>query len=92
MDNMWGFCALGLFSCRFLGKDAVLKLSRCWKVSYTFHFHASEWINIWFASEHDRDQVVFPGHYSIFGCQLHIQTVPFILIRCPRDEYWDQFW
>lgn len=75
-DSSWGYCAIGYFSGRFPGKDAVYKLCENWEVPATFHFHASGWIIFQFANEYDRDRVSHPGHYSIFGCQLHIRTIP----------------
>lgn len=73
---MWGYCAMGFFSGRFPGKDAVQKLCHSWKVQAQFHFHASGWIIFRFQNEHDQDQVVFPGQYTMFGCQMHIRMIP----------------
>lgn len=75
VSEIWGFCAMGVFSGHFPGKDAVRKLSLMWKVPTTFHFHSSGWIIFNFANEHDRDQVVSPGHYNLFGCQMLIRKI-----------------
>lgn len=75
VSQIWGFCAMGDFSGHFQGKDAVRKLSLMWKVPTTFHFHSSGWIIFNFANEHDRDQVVSPGHYNLFGCQMLIRKI-----------------
>lgn len=42
VHNIWGYCAMGYFPGRFLGKEAVHKLTQTWKVPSQFHFHASD--------------------------------------------------
>lgn len=44
VHNIWGYCAMGYFSGRFPGKEAVQKITQTWKVPSQFHFHASGWI------------------------------------------------
>lgn len=76
VHHIWGYCEMVYFSGRFPGRESVQKLTFSWKVPSQFHFHASGWIIFRFANEQGHDQVVFQGHYTMFGSQLRIHMIP----------------
>ena len=80
VEEIWGFCLVGLFSGRFPGMEAIRTIRSGWKVDCNYWIHRSGWIVFKFKSEEDRLSVLNGGPYFIYGRSLMLKNMP----RCFR--------
>jgi len=82
VEEVWGFCLVGLFAGKFPGMAAVRSLREGWKVNCSHWRHRSGWIVFKFQSDEDRLKVLNGGPYFLYGSNLILKTMP----RCFRFE------
>lgn len=84
----WGFCLLGFFAGRFMGKKAVHDLTQQWPETPRVSFHNKGWIIFTFESEAIKEEIRSKGSFSIFGTLLIVEEFPnnFRFDSLPKPE------
>jgi len=76
VEEVWGYCLVGLFAGKFPGMAAVRILREGWKVNCSFWRHRTGWFVFKFQTDEDRRKVLEGGPYFVYGSNLLLKILP----------------
>lgn len=71
-----GFCLVGCFMGKNLGRGGIVAIARRWGTLYKFHLHKSGWTIFRFDMAIDRDTVLSAAPYFTYDSPLFLKVMP----------------